>query len=150
VFNKGLGEGQRGAALIEAAMVLPLLLLMTFGIWATARAWNVNSTMEHAAREAARYGATLDPWDSSSSAAVRTVADGDMSSSSMDTTVVGDCIELLSAGITSVCNPLHTNTTNTNQVYVRLTYDNYPLNFLFFSADVDMAAAAGARFEATP
>ena len=52
------GKTDRGAALIEAAMVLPILLRLTFRIWATARAWNVHNTIDHAAREAARFGAT--------------------------------------------------------------------------------------------
>ena len=48
----------RGAALVEAALVLPMLLMLTFGIWTTARAWNVHNVLDHAAREAARYAAT--------------------------------------------------------------------------------------------
>ena len=49
---------ERGAALVEAALVLPMLLMLTFGIWTTARAWNVHNVLDHAAREAARYAAT--------------------------------------------------------------------------------------------
>ena len=54
-----LPREERGAALVEAALVLPMLLMLTFGIWTTARAWNVHNVLDHAAREAARYAATL-------------------------------------------------------------------------------------------
>jgi len=133
-------------------MVLPILLMLTFGIWATARAWNVNNTMQHSAREAARYGATVDPWDptdpNGSPDAVRAVADADLSGSSVDPLVIGDCIEFVATSASPVCNVIHTNNTNADQIYVQLTYQDYPLNFLFFSVDIDMHASAISRFEA--
>ncbi|NIN10359.1 MAG: pilus assembly protein, partial [Gemmatimonadales bacterium] len=53
----GKRREDRGAALVEAALVMPLLLMLTLGIWATARAWNVHNVLDHASREAARFGA---------------------------------------------------------------------------------------------
>jgi Flp pilus assembly protein TadG len=143
-----LFKRERGAALIEAALVLPILLLLTFGIWTTARAWNINNTMEHAAREAARYGATVDPWDPGASpATVRGVADADMTSSAIDTTKVNDvCIERITDGKSS-CDGLHTNTTGTDQIFVKIRYPNYKLEFLFFSLTIDLEAAAISRHE---
>lgn len=143
-----LSANERGAALIEAALVLPFLLLLTFGIWTTARAWNVNNTMEHAAREAARYGATVDPWDSGASPGdVRAVADADMSSAAIDTSAITDCIELVVDGGTDTCEGTHTNSTGTDQILVRLSYPNYKLEFLFFSATIDLEASAISRHE---
>jgi Flp pilus assembly protein TadG len=143
----------RGAALVEAALVLPFLLLLTFGIWTTARAWNIHNTMEHAAREAARFGATVEPWDpdpAGSPASVRAVADADMSSAAIDTTAIDDvCIELISDGASS-CDGTHTNDTGTDQIFVKLRYPSYELQFLFFSIDVDMEASAISRHEAAP
>lgn len=146
-----LSKPDRGAALIEAALVLPFLLLLTFGIWTTARAWNIHNTLEHATREAARYGATIEPWDPGTSPGeVRAVADADMSAASIDTsTVNGICIELLGDTETS-CDGSHTNDTGTDQVFVRLQYPNYKLEFLFFSFDIDMEATAISRHEAAP
>jgi len=143
LFNR-----DRGAALIEAALVLPFLLMLTFGIWATARAWNVHNTMEHAAREAARYGATVEPWDAGASpGAVRGVADDDLASASIDTSAINTvCIELI-ADTGASCDATHTNTTGTDQVYVKIRYPNYPLQFLFFSATVDLEASAISRHE---
>ena len=139
----------RGAALIEAAMVLPILLLLTFGIWTTARAWNVHNTLEHAAREAARYGATVEPWDPGTSpATVRAVADADLTASSINSASVNTvCIEQIASTANS-CDGTHTNGTATNQIFVKIRYPNYQLQFLFFSATIDLEATAISRHEA--
>lgn len=47
-------DGEQGAALIEAAIILPILLLVVFGIVAFARAYNAKTTLTHAAREGVR------------------------------------------------------------------------------------------------
>lgn len=146
-----LSANERGAALIEAALVLPFLLLLTFGIWTTARAWNINNTMEHAAREAARHGATVDPWDSGASPGdVRAVADADMTSAAIDTSAISTvCIELIADGGDS-CDATHTNATGTDQILVKLRYPDYKLEFLFFSTTIDLEASAISRHEAAP
>ena len=147
----GLSTKERGSALVEAALILPFLLMLTFGIWTTARAWNVNNTIEHAAREAARHGATIDPWDAGTSPGVaRAVADADIASAAIDTSVITDCIELVADGATSTCDPGHTNTTGTDQVLVRLRYPDYRLQFLFFSSTIDLEGTAISRHEAAP
>ena len=46
--------GQRGTALIEFALVLPLLILLTFLVVDFARAFMVKSVVEQSAREGAR------------------------------------------------------------------------------------------------
>jgi Flp pilus assembly protein TadG len=145
-------RSDRGAALVEAAVVLPFLLLLTFGIWTTARAWNIHNTLEHAAREAARHGATIEPWDPPvSPSEVRAIADADMTAAAIDTSAVQTlCIELLAAGNSDCDNGSHTNDTGTDQVFVRLQYPDYTLEFLFFSFDVDMEATAISRHEAAP
>lgn len=147
-----LSKPDRGAALIEAALVLPFLLLLTFGIWTTARAWNIHNTLEHATREAARYGATIEPWDPGTSPGeVRAVADADMSAAAIDASSVNTlCIELLEAGDPDCDDGAHTNDTGTDQIFVRLQYPDYKLEFLFFSFDIDMEATAISRHEAAP
>ncbi len=140
---------ERGAALIEAALVLPILLLLTFGIWTTARAWQVNNTLQHAAREAARYGATVEPWDPATSPAVVLArAAADLSSSSIDPSGVTQCTELVApAASAATCDPTYTNATSTEQVFVRLDIPDWELQFLFFSTNVDLTATAISRFE---
>lgn len=141
--------GDRGAALIEAAVVLPILILLTFGIWTTARAWNVSNTLDHAAREAARYGATIDPWDPGTSpGVVRAVADADLTGAAIDPATVGGCVELVADTMSPACDT-HVNNTGTDQVYVKLSIPNYTLQFLFFSLDIDLEGTAIARFEAS-
>lgn len=141
--------GERGAALIEAALVLPILLLLTMGIWTTARAWSIDNTMAHAAREAARYGATIDPWDvGTSPGAVIAVSDASLQASAISPGDITDCIELVADTGSPACDA-HVNSTGTDQVFVKLTYPNYTLQFLFFSVDVTLTATAISRFEAS-
>ncbi len=48
---------ERGAAAVEFALVLPVVLMMLFGIIEFGRAWNVRQTLTDAAREGARVAA---------------------------------------------------------------------------------------------
>jgi hypothetical protein len=45
---------ERGAAAVEFALVMPLLILLLFGIIEFARVWNARQTLTDAAREGAR------------------------------------------------------------------------------------------------
>ena len=47
-------RGERGAAAVEFALVLPVLLALVFGIVEFSRAYNVQSTISGAAREGVR------------------------------------------------------------------------------------------------
>lgn len=49
---------EHGQALAEFAMVLPILFILIFGLVDTARLYQSWVTMQHAAREGARYGVT--------------------------------------------------------------------------------------------
>jgi hypothetical protein len=53
----------RGAALVEMALVLPLLLMLLLGIVSAGLAYNHQLALTHSAREAGRFAATL-PVDS--------------------------------------------------------------------------------------
>lgn len=48
------GHGERGAAAVEFALVLPILVLLLFGIVEFGRGYNAKVTLTHAAREGAR------------------------------------------------------------------------------------------------
>ncbi len=135
-------SGDRGAALMEAALVMPLMLMLTVGVWTTARAWNVHSTLDHAAREAARYGATEVPWGGTSAAIVRAVADQELQASAIvpaDVTTV--CIAEGSAPCGLGAIP------DVDQVAVQLSWDNYRMDFIFFTISVDLKASAVSRWE---
>lgn len=53
-----LRRRDRGQTLAEFAMVLPILAILIFGLVDTARLYQSWVTMQHAAREGARYGVT--------------------------------------------------------------------------------------------
>ncbi len=139
---------------MEMALVVPFLVLLIVGIWATARAWNVNSTLDHAVREAARFGATIDPWadgtstdicastPSTSQEVVRCVADEILEASAIDPTLVSTaCIELA----TDPCSV--GSASGADKVAVSLSYPNYVIDFVFFSMSVDLGATAVSRYE---
>ena len=135
---------ERGATLVETAIVLPLLLLLVFGIWTVARAWNVRSTMEHAAREAVRFAATELPWDGTSVTDVESVIDAELTTSAIPAASVNTlCLDApgpAPCGFTATPQGY-------DQVAVRIQYPNYPLNFLFFSANVNLTVEAVGRYE---
>lgn len=59
----------RGAALVEFAIITPLLLLLVFGIIEFGRAYNAQNTLTHAAREGARkYAITQDTTEGETAA----------------------------------------------------------------------------------
>lgn len=128
----------RGAALVEMALVMPILLMLLLGIFATARGWQVHNVLDHAAREAARYGATLDPWDAN---AAQGVAEAEILAASIPIATLQWCVE---QGSTPCGNP---QIAATDQVALQITYPDYELNFVFFSVTVDLEAKAFARYE---
>jgi Flp pilus assembly protein TadG len=54
-------RSERGQALAEFALVLPLVLLFIAGIVEMGRAWNIKQAVTDAAREGARYSVVDDP-----------------------------------------------------------------------------------------
>lgn len=48
-----------GANAVEFALVLPILVILLFGIFTVGQAYNTKLVANHAARDAARFGATL-------------------------------------------------------------------------------------------
>lgn len=68
--RKSLINGKAGSATVEMALVLPLFLLLVFGIAEFGRAWLVLNTMNHAAREAVRVAATTASLTADNSAVI--------------------------------------------------------------------------------
>ena len=58
---KSLARCRKGQALVEFALVLPLLLLLILGIVEFGRAWNAKQILTDAAREGARLSVVGDP-----------------------------------------------------------------------------------------
>lgn len=53
------GRSERGAALVEFALILPVLMALILGLVSGGLAYNRKISMTDAVREGARYGATL-------------------------------------------------------------------------------------------
>jgi len=61
VRRPGLRRDARAQALIEFALVLPVLLLLVLGIIEFGRAWNLTQVVTDVAREGARRAVVFDP-----------------------------------------------------------------------------------------
>lgn len=55
-MERDIHHGERGTALVEMALVLPVFLLILLGIVEFGLAMNAHVTVQHAAREGARLG----------------------------------------------------------------------------------------------
>ena len=60
--NGRFGDRERGQALVEFAVIVPVFMLLVFGLFDVGRAVYVNSVLSQAAREAARLGSTEAGW----------------------------------------------------------------------------------------
>jgi Flp pilus assembly protein TadG len=148
--QRGNARRERGAALIEMALVAPLLVLLLFGIWSVARAYNVKNTMDHAVREGARFGATVDPWDANSPNAVLAVIQSELAASAIPPAwITVGCLELVEEGNNgcTIDGADQVVGAPANQVVVNILFDDYPLNFVFFNLEVDFQSQAMARHE---
>jgi hypothetical protein len=127
--------------------------MLLFGIWTTARAWNIHNVLDHAAREAARYGA-VDPNHSN----ISTIAQGEVVAAAIPWGSLNYCSAVIEGGVgalntgasgtclTAGSGPGQDPTTD-DRVQVTLRWGNYPLNFVFFSTTVNLEARAVARLE---
>lgn len=57
--TRARAQGERGAALVELAVILPLIIMIAFGVVEFGSAWNRKLQMETAARAGARVGSSL-------------------------------------------------------------------------------------------
>ena len=122
----GLGErrGETGAALIEMAIVLPCCSCCC---WASSPPPAVAGPrrLDHAAREATRYGATVDPWDDTPGAwdqEIENVALAEIQAASVPTGSLSFCV---GEGPTPCGQP---QVLDTGQVAVQITYPNSSWN----------------------
>ncbi|MGQ0848916.1 MAG: TadE/TadG family type IV pilus assembly protein [Actinomycetota bacterium] len=140
----------RGAVLTEAAIVTPLFVMLLFGIWTTARAWNVHNVLDHAAREAARYGA-VDPTHTE----IQIIAQGELAASAISWSEVDlYCAAVVDSGVVNnnsggntLCLTAGEDPTTDDRVQVQVEIQDYPLAFVYFTIDVDLSAKAVARLE---
>lgn len=93
----------RGAAAVEFALVLPLLLALTVGIIAFGHAFHIQTVLDNSAREAVRLFALEDDGDPAAEARQRAI---DTAAPSI--TLTGDQIDVAPAGCPSGQNAVVT------------------------------------------
>ena len=153
-----------GAAMIELAMVFGLLMTILLGTVTAAIAFSQQNSIENAAREGSRFGATL-PGDPTTTAWLHDVMDVTRAAGvgDLDTTVPGQfiCVAYVadngsvtalrqSGGVT----PTQSNTecyadglgSSQSRVQV-VTGRDSEIQGVFFSVDLDLRGQAAARWE---
>jgi hypothetical protein len=134
---------ERGASLIEFALVLPVLLMLLVGIVTSAQAWNRQNTLQHVTREAARFGATLGPWNSAAEAQVQAVIDTNLDVAGLNPASVVSCIDMGD----NPCSLDSGGAVADDLVGVAIFIPNYTMDFVFFSATTTLDSSAVARYE---
>lgn len=158
---------ERGAVLVEMALVLPVLLLLLLGIITVGGAYNEKQQLTHAAREGARYGATLSQSQTFSSGTwASNVRDLVVERGAGSVVAADVCVSLVSGSPGAVVTPAGTFSTSgspciSGQTYpvtssdaglrVQITVEeDYRLEFgLFGMMDVTLESSATAMSEAS-
>jgi len=147
--------------MVELAFVLSLLVMRLVGTVSASLAYGVNNSIENAAREASRYGATLPgPVDIAWLQDVRDVTRG-AALGSLDASVAGQYICVAHYDGSSWNRLTDTNgseSTSTSACFTDglpagqsrvqiVTRRDATLNVVFFSMDVTLEGEASARYE---
>lgn len=151
------GDEERGAALVEFALVLPLVVSLILGLVSGGAAYNRKLSMSGAVREGSRFGATLDgssSWATYVQSRTTELSTGDLTTSQVCVKLVkkgtGDLYSLLPGG--SACassgEPDTPATAATGDCVVKV-WASRPdkLQAMFFTANLTLTAKSVARYE---
>lgn len=69
--SKIIRRGEQGQALVELALILPLMFLLLFGIIEFGRAFFQKNMTINAARDAVRFAVVQSPWNNSTNTAIQ-------------------------------------------------------------------------------
>lgn len=165
-------DGDRGSAVIEFALVLPLLLGFLLGIVTIGISYNRYISMNNAVRESARYGA-VSAVDGDLSAWLSTVADVSIAAATgdMDSTVAGQVVcvayvypdgtdpedrttrlvEQSGSRVEDTGTPCFTDGRPSSERRVQVQLERQSdLEALIYERTVTLSAESVARFERTP
>ena len=153
--------------MVEFALVLPMVLMLVFGAVSTALVYNHKIDLTHAAREGARYGATLprdqclgSPNPCGTSTWAQVVQSVVVQRSLGDVAAADVCVALVTGNPGSTASGLYVNSTRSDhlcfddgnadpgdrvQVALRRTSDK--INGILFSFPVTLTSQATAKFE---
>lgn len=159
---------ERGAALVEFALILPLLAMITFGMLTAGIAFNRKMDLTHAAREGSRFGATLAVNTCTTGTPCGTATNwqdyvqqiaADRSMGDVSATDAQICVALVSGtsggavvdghttnGDGSRCYA-DTSSDSSERVQVQLTRTGDSINGIFFKHNLTLTSRATARFE---
>jgi Flp pilus assembly protein TadG len=149
------GDKERGAALVEFALVLPLVVSLILGMVSGGAAYNRKVSMSGSVREGSRFGATLD--GSASWATYVQTRTAELSANDLTTNQV--CVALINAattatvysasgsGCSSVTAPSTPTTATTGCVVKIWAARPDQLQALFFTANLTLTTKTVARYE---
>lgn len=119
---------ERGSAMVETAIVLPLLLMLMVGIFEVGRAYETWQVLTNAAREGARMSVTPSSTEEVTTALVRQyMADGQLDKSDTATVVVDKEATINAAG---------------TNISASLVTVDYPFEFIMLQPVVRLVAPA--------
>lgn len=136
-------ERQKGAAIIESALVMLGFMLILFGIMEAGRVMNVQQILTDAAREGARYAVTPLPLTSTlpTNAEIETVVDGFLAAGAISGATVS-----IQRGIV-----IPVGVVNTEYTRVRVDLPYRPIvGTLFFPTTLNLKGEALMRDETSP
>lgn len=153
-FHKLVRTGdERGAALVEFALVLPILMMLLLGIVTGGSAYQKKITIVDAVREGARYGATLEVGTETSPYPVwvdlvrNRVAD--LSGGILKVSDV--CVDLDDpGGSASPCGVADPATPGTERLVKVTATKDARLEAFFFSRELNLRGQSVARYEREP
>ncbi len=157
-------QGDRGAAMVEFALILPVVMSLLLGLVTGGALYNKKLAMTSASREGSRFGATLDGptvapslgWASDVQKRTQELASSDLALSNI-------CVSLVKVGTGNVYSQLGTDcdteatppsnpstaATGDCLVKVWVRKPNQKLQAMFFSVDIDLTTSTVSRYEGT-
>lgn len=121
-----LERSNRGQAMIEFAMVLPLLILIIMGVFDLGRAIYGYNVISNSAREGARYGIVH----------AHQTGPNDLDTTGIRSTAISKAIGVDPADITSVTSTCSSTCEFGNTLSVTVNYTFHPLTLYFFTLNL--------------
>jgi Flp pilus assembly protein TadG len=159
-------DDERGVAMVELVLIVPLFLILLMGLVSSGIVYNHKLDLVHAAREGARYGATVPQntclqtpnpcgtktWAQLVQGVVAQRSDGDVTTAQVCVSLVsGTTGAPISAGFTTKSDGSHCYDDGNGdigvRVQVRIVRANDSINAAFFKVPVTLTSTATAKFE---
>lgn len=161
-------RSERGTSLVEFSLLVPVFFMLVLGMFSGGQAYNQKLSITHAAREGARYGATVSQYQafSGGSTWASTIRDVVVQRSSGTLTAADVCVSLVQGSTPTVfaetSYPASNYTTRADgtacyndgsadpalRVEVSISHAGR-LEFLLWSQPVNLVAQGTAKFEPT-